>query len=248
MGEKIIGQSEQLRTESDSRAAEGTGGKSASAASAGRTGAGGAGGTGTTAGGEKGKPRAENLELHKVTEKPKDAPVIVPTMTDEEKKKIRNRERQKAYRERKKAEKASANAAPDIANADQLVQLVVTLSSVVASREGMGHWQFTEAEARQIVTPLSNIIKSSTNIEDLGKYADHIALVIACVTIILPRAIISVQLAAAKKKAQKEVIKNDQRTEISKGSNGNNRQPAVEKSNVKTDTFDIRATIPAVAY
>lgn len=153
----------------------------------------------------------ELSEVKAEPEKPADVPVILPTMTPEEKKKEQARIRAKKAREKKKAEKAAAEKAAsskDMFNNEQLSALLVTLSGVLAARPGFEHWALKDYEAKQIVTPLCNIVKANTKLEDLGKYADHIALTIACVTILVPRIITSLQLLAAERAKKKEVLNN----------------------------------------
>ena len=189
-------------------------------------------------------------EVKEKQEKPADIPVIVPTMTDEEKKKEQARIRAKKAREKKKAEKAAAQAAqqPETFNAQQLTSLLVTLSTVLAARPGFEHWKLSEMEAKQIVEPLCNIIKNSTNIEDLGKYADHIALTIACVTIILPRAIVTLQQMAKEKKAKKEVIKVVKTGAITENAGNNGGEHHAGKSDDPNDVDNILADLATAGF
>lgn len=214
MEEKREHQAERTGEDAEIKSAEKReGGKGTAAASTGRTGRNGSGRTGSAGRTEEAEQSEKSVELPEVKqkEKPAEVPVILPTMTAEEKKKEAARIRAKKARDRKKAEKEAAEkkaAGKDMFNNEQLTTLLVTLSAVLAARPGCGHWQLSQMEAQQIINPLCNIVKANTKIEDLGKYADHIALTIACVTILVPRLIVTVQQMQADRAKKKEVMNN----------------------------------------
>ena len=235
---------------------KGAGGEGTTAASAGRTrGTSGRSGRRTAGAAEEKDQSAETLGVpevekpKKTAEKPGDVPIMLPTMTDEEKKKLKERERAKRYREKKKAEKQAQAQPVEMFNNEQLVALVVTLSGLIAARPGCQHWQLTQPEAQQLVTPICNIVKANTNIQDLGKYADHIALVIACVTILLPRAIISIQQLAQQRGKKKEVVRNGYETGKTAESNAeHSRRPMQEQHDDKNGDTNILADLATAGY
>ena len=84
-------------------------------------------------------------------------------------------------------------------NAQQITALITSLSAVVASRPDMAHWLITPEEAKTIAEPLSNIIEKSEKLSEVSKYSDHIALVIACTAITLPRVMVTLDKQKKKK-------------------------------------------------
>ncbi|MFO6595591.1 hypothetical protein [Bacillus cereus] len=125
--------------------------------------------------------------------------VEVPgTEADKEaEKKAKAAERQRKSRANKKAAASKKTSSP--ANGDQIKIMLLTMSTIMASRPGMEMWMLSPDEAEQIVTPLSSIMAKSNVGESLGEYADHIALAIACFTILVPK-FIAWQASKPKKK------------------------------------------------
>lgn len=76
---------------------------------------------------------------------------------------------------------------PTSFNASQLSALIVSLSSIVASRPGLDMFVISELEAQQIATPLANMIAKNESLNGLSEHADAIALVTACFVIMAPR-------------------------------------------------------------
>ena len=100
--------------------------------------------------------------------------------------------------------------------------------SMVSSRPGQEHWLLLDSEVKAIAEPLTNILKDSNAFSSISEHSNAVALVIACITIILPRTIKSITDISKKKKKEKEVKKNvelrgSQRKNITndKGNNGN---------------------------
>jgi hypothetical protein len=70
----------------------------------------------------------------------------------------------------------------------QLKILLVTVSGILSSRPNMSAFQLTMEEAEQIAQPLSNILAKNEGVNAItSEYADHIALVVACLTIFVPK-------------------------------------------------------------
>lgn len=177
-----------------------------------RTGTGAGTGTGTK-GNEKEKivPRLVNVDVPE---------------SEEAKKERKRLERNAKRRERYAKEKATkTKEEQQLVNDSQLKILIMTFGEILASRDGMSQWRITEAEATQIATPLSNIIKNSTGGEAVEKYADHIALVMACISVVVPRIVITLN-NKKKEKASNGVIKNRPST-----SRGNNKAGTVNNVN-----------------
>ena len=200
MGESIIREIEQDKREN--RTSGGTGGtgntKSASATNTGTT-AGGTGGTGT--GGTGGT--TANKEK------------VISTMVDveEEKRLERNRKRRERYAKQKaegtqKPKKVNTKKAKEVIDTNQIETLIKTISVMVSSRQGQEHWLLLDSEVKALAEPLTNILKDSNAFNSISEHSNAVALVIACITIILPRTIKSITDISKKKKKEKEVKKN----------------------------------------
>ena len=219
MGESIIKQVEPINRETGTGTG-GTGGdtKSKSPTDTG-TRTGGTGGTGT--GGTGGKTTGEKE--------------VVSTMVDvEEQKRLeRNRKRRERYAKQKaegtqKPKKVNTKKTKEVIDTNQIETLIKTISVMVSSRPGQEHWLLLDSEVKALAEPLTNILKDSNAFNSISEHSNAVALVIACITIILPRTIKSITDISKKKKKEKEVKKNvelrgSQRKNITndKGNNGN---------------------------
>lgn len=199
MGESIIREVEQDKRETGT-ATGGTGGdtKSTSSTNTGTTtgGTGGnrSGGTGGKTGGEK---------------------EVVSTMVDveEEKRLERNRKRRERYAKQKaegtqKPKKVNTKKSKEVIDTTQIETLIKTISVMVSSRQGQEHWLLLDSEVKALAEPLTNILKDSNAFSSISEHSNAVALVIACITIILPRTIKSITDISKKKKKEKEVKKN----------------------------------------
>jgi hypothetical protein len=135
--------------------------------------------------------------------------VVIGGKSDEETKKELKRQKDAEYRRNKRAsEKAKKQTVAPITETvldeTQIKLLLISMSSILASRPDMEQWMLSESEVNQIVKPLVNIIAKSESASSLAQHSDAIALVIASLTIIAPRIIITL----TKKKTKKEVKKN----------------------------------------
>ena len=179
----------------------GTGGdtKSTSSTNTG-TRTGGTGGTGT--GGRTGGTTANKEK-------------VISTMVDveEEKRLERNRKRRERYAKQKaegtqKPKKVNTKKTKDVIETTQIETLIKTISVMVSSRPGQEHWLLIDSEVKAISEPLTNILKDSNAFNSITEHSNAFALVIACITIILPRTIKSISDINKKKKEKKEVLKN----------------------------------------
>ena len=198
MGESIIKQVEPINRETGTGTG-GTGGNTKSKSTTdtgttGRTGGTGTGGTGgTTANKEK----------------------VLSTMADveEEKRLERNRKRRERYANQKaegtqKPKKVNTKKTKEVIDTTQIETLIKTISVMVSSRPGQEHWLLLDSEVKAISEPLTNILKDSNAFNSISEHSNAVALVIACITIILPRTIKSITDVSKKKKKEKEVKKN----------------------------------------
>lgn len=95
---------------------------------------------------------------------------------------------------------------------------------MIASRPQMECWLLTDDEVKAITTPLNNILSNSESLKGLNEHADSVALVIACLTIFLPRIMITLSIKGVKKRERKPITNN------SNDINGR-KDTAVENSN-----------------
>ena len=201
MGESSSREMEQDKREN--RTSGGTGGtgsaKSTSTTDTG-TRTGGTGGTGT--GGRTGGKTTGEKE-------------VVSTVVDvEEQKRLeRNRKRRERYAKQKaegtqKPKKVNTKKTKEVIDTYQIETLIKTISVMVSSRPGQEHWLLLDSEVKALAEPLTNILKDSNAFNSISEHSNAVALVIACITIILPRTIKSITDISKKKKKEKEVKKN----------------------------------------
>ena len=200
MGESIIEEVKQVGGKTSTGGGTGgTGGDTKSTSSTntgttGRTGGTGTGGTGgTTANKEK----------------------VISAVADveEEKRLERNRKRRERYAKQKaegtqKPKKVNTKKTKDVLDTNQIETLIKTISVMVSSRPGQEHWLLLDSEVKALSEPLTNILKDSNAFSSISEHSNALALVIACITIILPRTIKSISDISKKKKKEKEVKKN----------------------------------------
>ena len=179
----------------------GTGGtgntKSSSSTDTGTT----ARGTGGTGGRTGGKTTTEKEVISTVVN------------VEEEKRLERNRKRRERYAKQKaegtqKPKKVNTKKTKEVIETSQIETLIKTISVMVSSRQGQEHWLLLDSEVKAIAEPLTNILKDSNAFNSISEHSNAVALVIACITIILPRTIKSITDISKKKKKEKEVKKN----------------------------------------
>jgi len=206
-------------------------------------------GTGTRTGTNTGtnttdKPTQEVSELALLTEEEK-AKYLIADET-EKKRLIRNAKKRQRYAEKKQAngqdvkprkvkgaKKEETTPALDVT---QLNMIVASLSAVVASRPNCEHWLLNEKEINSITVPLSKMLAESTMFANMGQYSNQITLCMACVTVFMPRLIITVQ----KQKEVKKIARTGQSTNTNV--NDERVRPTGEKkdSNSRTDRGNVK--------
>lgn len=221
MGEKVNGESGQLIREVGEPA---TGGSTKSKGSEDtRATTGGRGDRGT--GGSGGATTTKEKE-----------PTRLPILTEEEKRAERNRKRRERYAKQKaeqgdspkpkkvKKKKADENAL----GTEQLNALIKSVSVMIASRPKCEHWLMSDKEIESITTPLSNILKDSEAFKNIGEHSNQIALVFACITVILPRTIKSISIMQEEKKNERRVKQQSKSNEnkVTKLNRENSGRPA----------------------
>ena len=238
MGETITGNIDRLAAPPSRSADTAAGGstprkqasgdRSTSAAAAGRTPA--AAGSGSTPAGTA----AGAAEEKKVSGL---AAVTPPPVPETPKKK------QRKPRQPKKQE------TPSSFNADQITALIVSLSSIFATREGLEMFVISEMEARQIANPLANMIEKSEQLKGLSEHADGIALVTACVVIMLPRVMLYMDAQKQKKIKAAGGAKLVRTDTDERKSNANSRSTdRAVAHDTENDGNSIFAAMPSIAY
>jgi len=233
MGTKNVGKSDSniKQSESESTTKTGTGSGNTDSNSTGTgTGTGSISsrpsGTGTGTGTGTGK-RIKTEKNSKVSVLEPLPEVNIPVPQEEKKTK-------RKYTKKAKTEEASAF------NAEQISAFIVTVSSVVATREGCSHWLISEAEAMQISKPLANILEKS-QLKVINENADAIALVTACLMIIAPRIILTLQNNKNKKGVKKA---NGQHNNVRKSSDSNGK---VSSENARKPSSDSSTIFESIA-
>ena len=199
MGDTIIREVEQ-----DKRETGGNGGSGGSAKGTSTT------DTRTTTGGSRGSGGSGGSGRKTTAEKE-----VISTMVDvEEQKRLeRNRKRRERYAKQKaegtlKPKKVNNKKSKEVIESNQIETLLKTISVMISSRQGQEHWLLLDSEVKAIAEPLTNILKDSNAFSSISEHSNAVALVVACITIILPRTIKSITDMSKKKKEKKEVLKN----------------------------------------
>ena len=140
---------------------------------------------------------------------------VLSTVVDveEEKRLERNRKRRERYQKQKaegtlKPKKVNTKKTKEVIETSQIETLIKTISVMVSSRQGQEHWLLLDSEVKAISEPLTNILKDSNAFSSISEHSNAVAVIVACITIILPRTIKSISDINKKKKKEKEVLKN----------------------------------------
>lgn len=130
-------------------------------------------------------------------------------------------------------------------NADQITALIVAVSGIVASREGMQMFALSEMEAKQISTPLANMIEKSETLKGISEHADAVSLVTACIVIFAPRIMMYMEANKTKKKGAPRLVRTE--NPESKKSDGDSRKPVESPSRQQpTNANGFFADLPAL--
>ena len=147
-------------------------------------------------------------------------PIILksPNETDEEFEKRQKRNEQRRERYAKQKETKVKVSKSDSQQVEQIATLLYTLSNVVASKDCLSPLALTLDESKTIAQPLYNLMKDNEQFTKVCENSKGIPLVIACVTVMLPKIIATSVLLKAEKQ-KKEVTKN-----VRKNIGGNTRE------------------------
>lgn len=154
----------------------------------------------------------------RTTETEKEKSVVVSVLTEEQERQRKREERNAKRRERYAKEKAengqpvkprkvngTKKSTTNVVDSSQIATILATISTIIASRPNMAHWQLTPNEIQQLANPIGNMMSKSEAFAQLGEHADAIALVTAVFTIAVPRVVISLSLAQQNKEKKQNV-------------------------------------------
>lgn len=223
MGEELTKRNDGVKSEAD-RSAEGKDGARGTSSTATKALNNGSRTVGGSAGGSEGRAEAGTEKL-----------VVSPvsTVTDEE----RKREERNARRRERYAEQKGGTVKPrkvrgtkkkaDAIDTTEIDKLIVAVSSVVASRPDMAHWQLSEVEAHSISQPLANVLQKYGAFEKVTENSNEIALGVACVSVFAPRIMLTVAQMKAKPKTNipvsKKEVKDDGKSKAERNAKSDDR-------------------------
>ena len=84
-------------------------------------------------------------------------------------------------------------------DSEAVEKLLLTVSSIVATRKGMEHWQLTKQECKTIAEPLVEVMDKYDVSKSFADNAPEIALAVACISVATPRVMISAQKRKVRK-------------------------------------------------
>ena len=135
---------------------------------------------------------------------------------DEKKRLLRNAKKRQRYAEKKasggqpyRPKKVNSKKNTSTIDTAQLDAVIMTVSTVIASRPNCEHWQLKDTEVKAITEPLSKMIAESDALSGVMEHSNQLALVVACITIFLPRIIVSVEKGKEKRKVERTGQRSD---------------------------------------
>ena len=121
--------------------------------------------------------------------------------------------------------------------------MIAGLSAVIASRPDCEHWLLTEQEIDSITTPLCAMMAESEALKNMGQHTNQIALVMACITVFMPRLMITAK--KKKEKKEHEITGNSVNTKVKfDGKRKGNNQITKDRKHTESDSIDNRNAAP----
>lgn len=151
-------------------------------------------------------------------------------------------------KQRKRKAPAKKKDEPQSFNAQQITALIVSISSIFASREGLEMFTLSELEAQQIATPLANIIAKNEKFSGVSEHADAIALVTACFVVMIPRFMLYFDAQKQKKLKAAGGVKlvDNRKNEKRESAGGAGKSAGVSTPQPAANDFSISASIPSI--
>ena len=84
-------------------------------------------------------------------------------------------------------------------DSETVEKLLLTVSGIVATRKGLEHWQLSKQECKTIAEPLVEVMDKYDVSKTFADNAPEIALAVACISVAVPRVMISAQKRKVKK-------------------------------------------------
>ena len=135
--------------------------------------------------------------------------------------------------------------------ADQLQALILTATNIVATRPGGEDWALKPEEAKQLAQPTASMIAKSEHLQNMGEYADAIALITASVMIFGPRAYIFASQQKARKIQQTggvKLVRGKSVEQKRKDAGGDRGHDADGPAHVEKPATTIHDTIPGTIF
>lgn len=90
----------------------------------------------------------------------------------------------------------------DLSQTKVMVQTLLTMTFNVAAIRAGDHWKLTPQEAENLAEPIASIMNRHDLTKKAGEYGDYIALLAAIGMIIVPKALVHIEVSKAKKGGQ----------------------------------------------
>lgn len=104
-----------------------------------------------------------------------------------------------AVAEEKPKRKRATRKKKTTVDSEAVEKLLLTVSSVVATRKGWEHWQLSKQECKTIAEPLVEVMDKYDVSKSFADNAPEIALAVACISVATPRVMISAQKRKVRK-------------------------------------------------
>ena len=98
-----------------------------------------------------------------------------------------------AVAEEKPKRKRTTRKKKTTVDSESVEKLLLTVSSVVATRKGREHWQLSKQECKTIAEPLVEVMDKYDVSKSFADNAPEISLAVACISVAVPRVMISSQ-------------------------------------------------------
>jgi hypothetical protein len=127
--------------------------------------------------------------------------------------------------------------------------LLLTVSGIISSKPNMQPFALTMEEVEQIAEPLTSIMAKNDGLSEVaGEYADHIALLLACFTIFVPKYLVwkSMQPKKEEKKGSVQRAETSKRNETRQVKPGHRQTDRPATSDGENLSGDLHSFIPAI--
>ena len=122
---------------------------------------------------------------------------------------------------------------------DDISALLIGVSNVIGSKPKQEHWKLTKQEAKQISDPLANIIEKSETLSKIAEHSDSIALATACITVIVPKAMVSFLQFKAEREVKKNVAKHRINTTSNKATKSGSGNGTDDREHSKQSSVNV---------